>query len=623
MKGYKGKLLEVDLEKEKAKERELKEELAKKYLGGSGLAAKLLYNQITKDLDPLGPENPLAFINGPFVGGQVPSAGRHAVCAKSPLTGIWGESNSGGFFGTILKMAGYDGVIINGRAEDPVYISIVDEEAEIKDASENWGSGFYETQDALKEEAGSKRARVAAIGQAGENQVRYAAVMNDHGRAAGRTGMGAVMGSKNLKGILADGAGSIDVADSDALREHIDEATDIPLDDLREYVNKSSTQGMLGEFGSSGYTDIGMTMGDVPSKFFNSSIFPTDDIDATKLREKYNPQSVSCFGCPIGCGRVITEPPEMDVEEIDGPEYETVAAFGPLNMNFDLDSIVRANHLCNDYGLDTISAGVSIAFAVKMVEDGRLSKDDVGLDLGWGESDAIVELVGKIAKREGFGDKLAEGVRRMADEFGVSKKEVPHVNGMEIPMHDPRASTGQAVSYATSPRGADHMKGDYFNVDISGADVPEIGVVTTDRFESSEEKGAMAARYQNLRELFDALPLCKYSPILKPSDLANILNDVTGWDYSGEELLKTGERIFNIKRLINWKLGVRRKDERIPGIAKEPLPKGSTAGQSPDMETLLDGYYKERKWELDSGKPKRVKMKELGLSEEAKEIYNS
>ncbi len=615
MKGYQGRLLEVDLEKEKTRDKELEENLARRYLGGSGLAAKLFYKKMTKDLDPLSPENPLAFINGPFVGARVPSAGRHAVCAKSPLTGIWGESNSGGFFGTILKMAGYDGVIFNGRAENPVYLSIIDEEVKVKDASEYWGSGFYETRDGLKEEIGREKARVAAIGQAGENLVRYAAVMNDHGRAAGRTGMGAVMGSKNLKGILVDGADTIDVADSDSLKEFIDEATDVPVDEL----SKTSTLEMYKEFGTIGYLDMGMTMGDVPAKFFGSGIFPTDDIDAVKLREEYNVQSVSCFGCPLGCGRLVTQPPEGDEKEIDGPEYETAAAFGPLNMNFDLDSIVHANHLCNDFGMDTISAGVSIAFAVKMVEDGDLSKEDVGLDLGWGESDSIVELVRKIAKREGFGDKLAEGVMRMADEFGVSQERVPHVNGMELPMHDPRAFVGQAISYATSPRGACHLKGDYYLIDL-GIDVPEIDVVTGDRFESSEEKGAMAARWQNVRELNDALPLCKFSPIAKPSDLANILSAVTGWDYSGEEILKTGERIFNIKRLINWKLGVRREDDNLPEIVKEPLPDGSTAGRSPDMETLLDGYYKERGWELDSGKPKQEKMEELELEEEAEDL---
>ncbi len=615
MKGYQGKLLKVDLEKEKTKDEELDEELAKKYLGGSGLAAKLFYKQMTKDLDPLSPENPLAFINGPFVGARVPSAGRHAVCAKSPLTGIWGESNSGGYFGTTLKMAGYDGIIINGRADDPVYISIIDGEAEIKDASEYWGKGFYETRDALKEEVGNDRARIAAIGQGGENQVRYAAVMNDHGRAAGRTGMGAVMGSKNLKAILVDGTDTIEIDNPDEIQDHIDEATEVPVNQL----SKTSTLEMYKEFGTIGYLDMGMTMGDVPTKFFSSGVFPTEDIDAVKLRENYNVKSVSCFGCPLGCGRLVTEPPEGDVEEIDGPEYETAAAFGPLSMNFDLDSIVYANHLCNDYGIDTISAGVSIAFAVKMVEDGELSKDDVGVDLGWGESDSIVELVDMIAKREGFGDKLAEGTRRMANEFGVSQERVPHVKGMEIPMHDPRAFVGQAISYATSPRGACHLKGDYYLIDL-GIDVPEIGVETGDRFESSEEKGAMAAIWQNVRELNDSLPLCKFSPISKPSDLAKLLNDVTGWDVSGEEILKTGERIFNIKRLINWKLGVRREDDDVPEVAKESLQDGATAGKSPDMETLLNGYYKERDWELESGKPKQEKLEELDLSEEAEEV---
>lgn len=615
MKGYKGKILKVDLTEKETSDIELSEEKAKKFLGGSGLAASFLYEHMSEDLDPLGPENPLVFMAGPFVGARVPSAARHAVCAKSPLTGIWGESTSGGFFGTILKMAGYDGVIIFGKAEDPVYISILDGEVSIEDASEYWGEGFYETREALKDEVGSDRARVSAIGLAGENLVKYAAIMNDHGRAAGRTGMGAVMGSKNLKAIVVDGTDAVGVENPDELRDIIEEATNVPVSDTAAKSNLK----MFEQHGTMGYLDLGMTLGDPPSKLFQSGIFPTREIDAVAWREKYHVTSTSCFNCPIACGKE-TEFNKRGVEEVDGPEYETTVALGPLSENFDMDSIIYANHLCNDYGLDTISAGVSIAFAMKLFEDGILGEEEAGLDLEWGDDEVIIDLIEKISNREGLGDTLAEGVEKIAKKYDVSQEQAPHVKGLEIPMHDPRAFTGQAVSYATSPRGACHLKGDFYLVDI-GINVPEAGVEGGDRFKSSEERGAVAARWQNIRELNDSLPLCKFSPITSTDDLSKVLNAVTGWDFDSDKILKTGERIFNLKRAISLKLGITEQDDTLPEITTESLPDGATAGQSPDLDTLLTGYYEERDWNPETGKPSKEKLEELELSEPAEELY--
>lgn len=615
MKGYQGKLLEIDLGKKKIKNTKLKEELAKKFIGGTGLAAKLLYESMTEDLDPLRPENPLAFINGPFAGTPVPSAGRYSICAKSPLTNIWGESNSGGFFGVSLKMAGYDGVIITGRSDEPSYLSIKEDGVDIEDASDLWGKGFYETRDTLREKVESKRARIAGIGQAGESMVKYASVMNDHGRAAGRTGMGAVMGSKNLKAIVVEGSKSTKIADPEELRKLVKSVNKIPITSVASL----STLEMYKEFGSMGYLDIGMYLADTPAKLYEKSVFPTDEIDGVALREKYYVESTSCYGCPIACGR-STEYNKRGVEKVDGPEYETTVSLGPLCMNFDMDSIVYANHLCNDYGLDTISAGVSIAFAMKLYEEGKIGRKDADVNIEWGNADAIITLLEKIAKREGIGDKLAEGVRKMSEEFGVPRDQSPHVKGMEIPMHDPRAFTGMALSYATSPRGACHLKGDYYLIGM-GRSIPDAGISSMDRFESSKEKGAMAARWQNLRELYDSLPLCKFSPIDSPTSLAKILNAVTGWETDAKNLMKIGERIFNLKRIINHKLGIGRGDDELPEIVTEALSEGCSAGKGPNMKTLLSGHYEERGWDPETGKPTEERLDELGLSEEGKDIY--
>jgi len=615
MYGYHGKILQVDLSTRQTKDIELKEEDLRKFIGGAGLAAKLMYPLLSKNLDPLGPENPLIFITGPFTGTAVPSAGRHTICAKSPLTNIWGESSTGGFFGVSLKSTGYDGVMVVGRSDKPVYLLMHDGAAEIKDASYLWGKGFYQTKDILMKEVGQKKARVAGIGQGGENLVKYASIMNDDGRAAGRCGLGAVMGAKKLKAIVTYGDRRPSVANSDKLKTDIKAALVVPITDLTAL----STREMFREFGTIGYLDMAMYLSDAPAKYFSKSVFPIEEIDAKALKQKYTVTSIACSGCPVGCGR-LTEYGKHGIDKVDGPEYQTATALGPCCMNFDLDSIIHANHLCNDYGIDTISTGVSIAFAMYLYAKGVFTKDKMGMEMKWGDSKAIVGLVEKIAKREGAGDILAEGVRRMAEEFKVSRDEAAHVKGLEIPMHDPRAFFGDAVDYATSPRGACHTKGDYYMVDM-GRGVPDVEVAPGDRFESSEDKGAMVARYQNLRDLFNSLPLCIFSTIISPGHIAGLLNAVTGWDFNPDSLMMAGERSFNVKRVINIKLGITKEDDKLPKIAITPLSEGTSQGKEPDMETLMRGHYKERGWDVATGKPTKGKLQQLGLSEMIKEIY--
>jgi len=614
MYGYHGKILQVDLDNRKTKDISLNEDDLRNFIGGGGLAAKLLYPLMTRKPDPLGPQNPLLFITGPFTASPIPSTGRHTICARSPLTGFWGETSTGGFFGVALKSTGYDGLLVTGCSAQPVYILMHAGGVEIRDASHLWGKGFYETRDALLTEVGEKRARVTAIGQGGENLVRYAAVMNDDGRAAGRCGMGAVMGSKKLKAVVAYGDKRAPLADSAGLKENIKASLPLSLMDLTAL----STREMFRSFGTIGYMDMAMYLSDAPAKYFTKSIFPVEEINARALKEKYLVTPNPCYGCPLGCGR-LTRYGRRGAEFVDGPEYESAVALGPLCMNFDLDSLVYTTHQCNDYGLDTISAGVCIAFAMYLYEKGALTRDKAGMELKWGDSEAIISLVKKIALREGVGDLLAEGVKRMADKLGVSQDEAAHVKGLEIPMHDPRAFFGDAVDYATAPRGACHTKGDYYMVDM-GRGVVEADIVPGERFESSESKGAMTARYQNLRDLYNSLPLCILSNVISPEALATLLNSVTGMDFDAASILKAGERSFNLKEMINVKLGADEKDNKLPRIATAPLSEGSSYGKEPDMETLLRGYYKERGWEEDTAKPTKETLEQLGLSEVVKEI---
>jgi aldehyde:ferredoxin oxidoreductase len=328
-------------------------------------------------------------------------------------------------------------------------------------------------------------------------------------------------------------------------------------------------------------------------------------------------KNYACRGCPIGCGRLLKNfKPDLDV---DGPEYETAAAFGPLCLNTDLDSIVEANHLCNVHGLDTISTGVSIAYAIYLYDLGVLTKDQVGLELGWGDSRAILKLVEMIVSQEGFGKSLGQGTLAMAREFGRDEGEAAQVKGLEMPMHEGRAFHGLAVSYATGPRGACHLKGDYYNVELGNL-VAEYMILPGDRH-SSDGKGEFAAKFQSLKDLFDALTLCKFAP-LTPTMICDILNSITGWEYTPDELLATGDRSMNIKRAISVKRGLTRQQDCLPEICLQPLDEGTSADLVPDMEKMLREYYEYRSWVWETGKPSKEKLLELGLTQVAEDLYS-
>lgn len=610
MKGYHGRFLEIDLNNQSTKDLPLSEDFCKMYIGGATMAAALIYDRITPDTDPLSPENPIVMASGPFTGSPIPMVSRYAIGGISPLTGFWGEATSGGTFPFRLKGSGWDGIIINGRADKPVYLYLKNGQVEIKDASNLWGKDSYETQKIIKNELGDRKTSVACIGQAGEKLIPYACIMNDKGRAAGRCGMGALMGSKNLKAVAASGNSRPKYADSAKITELAKQAV--------KDINGNLISVAFKEYGTLMYMDMGMTLGDTPAKYFTKSVFPVSEVTGQALRQKYTVANYACRGCPIGCGRDLRG--FKAGLDIDGPEYETTVAFGPLCMNTDFDSIIEANHLCNVHGIDTISAGVSIAYAFYLYEQGILTKDQVGFELEWGNGKAILKLVEMIVNHEGIGVLLSKGTLAMALELERDEGEAAQVKGLEVPMHDGRAFHGLAVSYATGPRGACHLKGDYHSVDL-GEMVLEYMILPSDRL-VSEGKGEPAAKYQSLKDLYDALTLCKFSPYQVPQ-LCEMLNGLTGWQFNPDQLLAAGDRSINIKRAISNKLGLKREQDSLPKICLDALKEGTTAGVQPDLEVMLKEYYQYRGWDWESGKPTREKLKELDLQHVAEEFYPS
>ena len=609
MKGNHGQFLDVDLNRMTTSILNLPEDFYKKYIGGATLAAALVYDRVTPGMDPLSPESPLVFAIGPFTNTSIPMVSRFAVCGISPLTGYWGESTSGGVWGYKLRDAGFDGIIISGRAAHPVYLSLKDGAAEIKDASHIWGKNAYETQEIIKAEIDEKSHSVACIGEAGEKLIAYASVMNDEGRAAGRTGMGALMGSKNLKAIVTGGSQKAPPADKEKLKA-------LSKTSQTDIKNKITSHAFR-EYGTLFYSDMGMTLGDTPAKYFTENVFEAAKVTGEALRKAYPVESYSCRGCPVGCGREINGFSKT-IPKVDGPEYETAIGFGPLCQNHDWDSIIRANVLCNTHGIDTISASVSVSYAFYLFEKEVLTRDHVGFELNWGDGEAIVKLVEMIIAQEGIGQLLSKGTLAMARELGRDENEAAQVKGLEMPMHDGRAFHGLAVSYATGPRGACHLKGEYYNVEL-GNFVEEYQIIPGDRM-SSEAKGVYAAKFQSLKDLYDSLTLCKFSPAT-PTQICEMINAITGWDYNPETLLAAGDRSMSLKRAISNNFGVTQAHDRLPDVCMAVMQDGATAGVQIDMDLMLKDYYGYRGWDPETGKPTREKLLELDLENVALDLY--
>jgi len=597
--GWAGKILRVNLSTGEIKVEPLNMEWAKQFVGGRGLASKYLFEEIAPTIDPLSPANKLIFATGPATGTNAPTGGRYMVITKGPLTGTIASSNSGGFFGAELKKAGWDMIIFEGKAKKPVYLYINDDKVELRDASHLWGKGVSETTKMLKEEIGDDRIEVAAIGPAGENLSMISCIVNDEHRAAGRTGVGAVMGSKNLKAVVVKGSGTVKIANPEKFRDALVKA----MQKIKE--NGVTSQG-LPNYGTAVLVNIINKAGIFPTRNFQQAVFElAEEISGEKLAETYLVTNKPCFACPIACGRVT----KIDDEEGEGPEYESIWAFGADCGIGDLKAIIKANYIADDMGLDTISAGATIAAAMELYEKGYIPKEDLegGPELKFGNAEALLYWLKKMALREGkLGNLLAEGSYRLAQYYGHPELSMS-VKKQELPAYDPRGVQGHALEYATSNRGGCHVRGYMISPEVLGTPEP------LDRF-SLEGKAEWVKLFQDLTAFIDASGMCLFTSFaLGAEDYAALVSAITGVEYSTEEALKVGERIWNLERLFNLAAGFTKKDDTLPKrLLEEPIPEGPSKGWVAKVHELLPKYYEVRGWDQE-GVPTEEKLKELGL----------
>lgn len=593
MSGFYNRILQVDLSSGRQDVISLENDYWLNYIGGSALAARLFADTDGPISDPLSPTNPLLIMTGPMVGTNFPGSSRFVMCARSPLTGIWGESTSGGFFGAQLKKAGFDGIIFLGKCERPSYLLVESGRVELADASDIWGLDTYESIGKLKQRHEDKqRARVLAIGPAGERMVRFAAVSNDKAHYLGRTGMGAVMGSKKLKAIVVKGVEKTPVADEDAYQA----ARKAALADIRESMIYSSFR----DLGTAAAMDMGTLTGNVPIK--NWSLGENYEMAAAiggpAIHENILKGRAACYACPIGCKPVVeVDNPKYMVSKGPGPEYETCASFGTMIMNENLDGIAYINELCNRQGLDTITCGSTVAFIMECYENRLLSKADLdGLDLSWGNIDAVIELVNKITLREGIGDMAALGSRAMAELInGNAEDFTVTVKGLELPMHDPRAFHGIGLAYMNSNRGACHLQHTVQAVEQGMVAWPEIGLEEDYPATESAGKAKMVSICENIGQIANAAGVCHF--VYWAMGLDNFFdgfNAVTGYDFRIKDFLATGQRAWVLKRALNNMMGVTVEDDRLPKKILTALADGAAAGSAPDEELMRREYYEIR-----------------------------
>ena len=615
--GFMGKILRVNLSDGKSQEEALSEENAKRFLGGNGLATKYLYDEIEPGVDPLGEGNKLIFMTGPLTGTISPSSGRFSAVAKSPLTGLWGSSNSGGKWGLDLKKSGFDGIILEGISKKPVILVIDDGTVELIDASETWGMCVGAATARIKEMIG-KDFNVTLIGPAGENQVKYAAIMNDIHRTLGRCGLGAVMGSKNLKAVAVRGNSKITVADKAAFKEAAKTAGD--------FVNESLLKMTLEVYGTAMVLDLVNIKGGLPTRNWQRGICDyADNINGPAINETILTGKKACFACPIACGRLTEVKSGKYACKGEGPEYETIGTMGPMCDIKDLEVITYANFLCNDYGLDTVSTGSTIAFAMECFEKGILTKNDTdGMAVNFGDADVLIALIHKIAKKEGFGHALSEGTRRLSEKLGKgSEAFAMNVKGLELPAYDCRATKLTGLGYVTANRGGDHITA--YVQGPTFLDIPFL-IVEESTIEDPVKENPLEAKVvkdlEDALTVFDAVGACKFMGMaLMAEDVVPIIAHATGWDFDVAEFRRSGERIFNLARAFNIREGCGRHLDTLPKrLLEEPLQEGPAKGLVVDLDPLLDAYYDYRGWDRETGWPTAEKLKELGLDELINEI---
>ncbi len=611
MHGRRGKMLMVNLTEGRIEEKPLDRQIARDYIGGRGFGIRHLLDEVDPLCDPLGPDNDMVMAVGPLTGTSAPTGARYMVMTKSPLTGAVTCSNSGGQFPTALRRAGWEGIVFKGRSPRPVYLWVRGDMVELRDAAHLWGRSVPETDEALRSET-DRTAKTAVIGRAGEAGVLFASIMNDKHRAAGRSGVGAVMGAKNLKGVVVKGEGKVEIADPqrfkalkakfmDGFRTSF-EGGPIPLKEWGTAITAVGTQ----------------NFGVFPTRNFQSGVFEgMEKIDGRALTNSFLVRAKACFSCPLACGRGTEIPSGPYAGEGEGPEYETVYSLGSDCGVDDLAAVTKANYLCNEFGMDTISMGATIACAMEMSEKGIIPTEDIGLgrELRFGDGAAVVELTRMTGEGEGFGRVLAEGSLRVARRYGRPEFAITS-KGQEFAGYDPRGEQGMGLAYATSPIGASHMRGDTAYIELLG--VPkQIDPLT------SHDKPQIVKDWQDSFSVIDAAGLCVFFSVrnyvrpdetIKPEGITELLNAATGLDYSLDEVCRAGERIFNAERLFLVRAGFSRKDDSLPErIVSEPMPDGPAKGMVCRLDEMLDEYYRLRGWD-ENGIPTEAKLRELGLA---------
>lgn len=618
--GLGGEILWVDMTKGRIEKRPVDEELMKKYLLGAGYLSKVLYDMIPAGTDPLGEKNVLGIATGTLTGSMFPQASRHVVAALSPLTGVWGESHAAGFFGAELKLAGYDAIMFTGASSDPVYLNIEDSNVELRDASHLWGKDVFETDDILRKDHG-RAYRTLSIGQAGENLVRFAAVMNDRDRASARSGLGAVMGSKKIKAVCVRGTGKLDVADPENYLKQMDIF-------YKRMMANPFTPGRV-KYGTTSLVELMQHIGRLPSYNMKQGVFEGfEKISGDAINEKYLVKARADYSCLQRCGRYTSVKSGPYAFTGGAPEFETQSSMGSRCGNDNLESVLYGHHLANQYGMDTISLGGTISWAMEAWDEGLLTAEDTGgIDLSWGNAETIVKLTKMIALREGFGDILADGSAAAAERIGRgTEKFVMAVKKQEIAGQEPRAQKSMGLAAVTAARGADHLYAfpvldeAGFDEDIKERFGEEYLPEMADRL-SPKYKGIMVKECEDFMVMVESVGLCKYGTQIPPEffydDVALALKVHNGFDLTAEQLQEIGERIVNLNRLFNARFGVTRKDDCLPDrLTKEKAPLGPSAGEVVELDQMLTEYYDVRGWNQETGLPLKETLIRLGLDNE-------
>ena len=622
--GYAGKILRIDLTERDVKISRVERSLVAGFLGGRGFNSKGLYDEIPPGADAMGPNNKLFLSTGPLVGTMFPTASRFNISAKSPQTGILGDSNAGGHLAPEIKFAGYDQIVLEGKSSEPVYVFVNDDEIGFMDASHLWGKDVYETDEIIRSDLGDRGVQTAIVGPAAERGVRFAGVYANLMRAAARTGMGTVMASKGVKALAVRGSGSVEVAHPRAFVELVEE--------IEEEIYAHEQYWPRRRMGTTRILMMANAGGFLPTRHYTSGIFEhAEEVSGERLAEEFNVKTRGCFACTIPCSRFyVVKEGEFKGLYGEGPEYEALGSFTSRVGNSDLGLALKANDLCNRLGLDALTAGECISWAMELHERGLLTKEETdGLDLSWGNGDAMLALIEKIAKREGFGDILADGSRAAAEKLGKGRDLAMHVKGLDIIMADPRGLKGFGLGYAVSSRGGDHLRSEPF---LELSDDPAIGermfgVPEATLRLADRGKGKLVSYFEDWNAVIDALEPCKNimqnMEILTFDRASKVIEACTGLKMSPADVRRVGERIVNVERAFNVREGIRRRDDTLPRrFREETLPEGASAGTVFDLEPMLDEYYDERGWDRETGIPHAETLERLGLVKAARDILS-